>query len=88
MPGVPLLLVRDKGGALIFRWDVDPAPLLVEDVYESRAYFPQGKKLACGEAQHLLEAPAVGEVRAQCQQRFVHVFPSRAAALAHFGIEE
>ena len=83
-----LLQVRDRGSALTFRWEVDPAPLLAEDAYESRAYFPQGKKLACGEAQHLLEAPAVGKVSAQCQQRFVHVFPSRAAALAHFGIGE
>lgn len=84
-----LLQIRDSRrahGALEFRWAATPMPLYVEDASECRAYFPRGVRLAPGEAKLLEHAPTVGEVSVQCENRFTHIFPSRAAALAHFGM--
>lgn len=84
-----LLQIRDARkaqGALEFRWSVAPMPLYVEDAIECRAYFPRGVRLAPNEAKVLQTAPARGEVSVQCENRFTHIFSSRAAALAHFGM--
>ena len=81
-----LIQIRNLRRALEFRWAVAPVPLYVEDAIECRAYFPRGVRLAPNEAKALQTAPARGEVSVQCENRFTHIFVSRAAALAHFGM--